>query len=120
MKTTFAMAVTVALTACSNSTGGTKDASSDVSSDTAQETGPVTCTTPGAPCTGGGACFFPVGDCTATTGVCADNSACAGAPTETVCHCDGTQAPLPQCGPGGYALAKASSYGPCPPDAGTD
>ena len=110
---------------CSNSTGGPGDASTDApENDAAQEaaadSGPVTCTTPGAACPSGGKCFFAVGDCAATTGICADDSACAGASTETVCACDGTMPQAPQCGPGNYALVKASAYGPCPADAGTD
>lgn len=112
------------LAACSNSSGpadAATDASNDVGNDVAQEAeAPMTCTTPGAACPSGGKCFFLVGDCTATTGICADDSACAGANTETVCGCDGTMSSPPQCGPGGYALAKAASYGPCPMDAGTD
>jgi hypothetical protein len=116
--------------ACSTSPVAENDASTDASSDGSssdasprdaqQEAAVVTCTTPGAPCMGGGACFFAVGDCTATTGVCSDNSFCDAAPTETVCHCDGTQTPVPQCGPGGYALVKAASFGPCMFDAGFD
>jgi len=108
----------LALTACSNSGGGPSDASADVAQEA--EAGPVTCTTPGADCPGGGKCFFAVGDCTATTGICADDSACAGASTEAVCGCDGSEPQEPKCGPGNYALAKAASYGPCPADAGTD
>ena len=110
------------LAACSDSKVGPSDASTDAADDVAQEAeaGPVTCSTAGAACPGGGKCFFPVGDCSATTGICADDSACAGASTETVCGCDGTQPSVPQCGPGGYALAKAASFGPCPADAGTD
>jgi hypothetical protein len=95
------------------------DASGDASSDVAKEAAPVTCTTPGAKCAGGGSCFFVVGDCTAEAGVCSDDTACTGAPTESVCHCDGTQTVVPQCGPGGTALAQAAHYGPCT-DAGTD
>ena len=114
------VAALAALVGCSNSSGG-QDASTDASNDAAQEAGTVTCTTAGATCPGGGSCFFPVGDCTATTGVCADDSACAGANTESVCTCAGTtQTGVPQCGPGNSALAKAASFGPCPADAGTD
>ena len=116
-KTMFSrVAVVGALTACSNSPVVQKDASSDA----AQEAAVVVCSTPGAACDGGGSCFFAVGDCSATTGVCSDDPACNGAPTETVCHCDGTATALPQCGPGGYALAKAANYGPCSSDGGTD
>jgi hypothetical protein len=119
MKTIFALCGLLA--ACSSSTPGPNDAStSDASSDVAQEAAVVTCTTPGAACPGGGKCFFTVGDCTATTGVCADDSACAGAGTESVCGCDGTQPVVPKCGPGGTALAKAAYFGPCAADAGTD
>jgi len=107
------------LGACSSSTVGQNDASTDAASDAATEAA-VTCSTPGAACPGGGKCFFAVGDCTATTGVCGDDSACAGANTESVCGCDGTQPVVPQCGPGGYALAKAAHFGPCAADAGTD
>ena len=110
------MAVFGVLAACSNSPTVQNDASADA----APEAGPVTCSTPGEACDGGGACFFLVGDCSATTGVCADNSFCAGAPTESACQCDGTNKTVPQCGPGGYALAKAASFGPCASDAGTD
>jgi hypothetical protein len=122
MRTTlFGLAALGVLTACSSSTGGPNDASTDAPSEAQQDAGPVTCTTPGAACPGGGSCFFPVGECTATTGVCADDSACAGAATESVCQCDGTtKTAVPQCGPGGSALAKAASFGPCPADAGTD
>lgn len=113
------------LVGCSNSNVGQSDASTDApandaAQDGAVEAGPVTCTTPGAACPSGGKCFFAVGDCTATTGICADDSACAGASTETVCACDGTMPQAPQCGPGGYALVKAASFGPCAADAGTD
>ncbi len=127
-KTIFSRLVALwVVTACSTSPiaqndASTTDASSDASSsDAPQEAAVVTCSTPGAACAGGGACFFAVGDCTATMGVCSDNSYCDAAPTETVCHCDGTQTPVPQCGPGGYALVKAASFGPCTVfDAGFD
>jgi len=124
MKTAVLLGAVV-LCACSNSTGGPGDAATDApandgGSEAAADAGPVTCTTPGAACPSGGKCFFAVGDCTATTGICADDSACAGASTETVCGCDGTMPQAPQCGPGNYALVKASAYGPCPADAGTD
>ena len=118
MTKTFVLALGL-LAACSSSTGGPNDASTDATNDAASEAA-VTCTTPGAACPGGGKCFFPVGDCSATTGVCADDSACAGANTESVCGCDGTQPQVPQCGPGNYALAKARYFGPCLADAGTD
>jgi len=111
------------LAACSNSPDKGSDASVDAPSgaDVAQEAAVVTCTTPGAKCPSGGSCFFAVGDCTATTGICADDSFCAGASTETVCHCDGTETPEPQCGPGGYVLAQAANFGPCvASDAGSD
>lgn len=111
------------LTACSTSPGGqdaSTDAASDATSDAAQEAAPVPCSTPGAKCMGGGSCFFAVGDCSATMGVCSDDSVCADASTETVCHCDGTQTATPQCGPGGYALVQALNYGPCTSDAGAD
>ncbi len=108
------------LTACSTSPVGQNDASTDAATDAAQEAAVVTCTTPGATCPGGGSCFFAVGDCSATTGVCSDDSACASAGTESVCGCDGTQPVVPKCGPGNYALAKAAHFGPCATDAGTD
>jgi hypothetical protein len=114
---TMLLGAVALLSACSNSPVNQSDASTDAASDGAQEAA-VTCTTPGAACPGGGSCFFLVGDCTATTGICADDTGCSTASTETVCHCDGTQAPVPQCGPGGYALAKAVNYGPCTGDAG--
>lgn len=121
MKTMLPWAVLGLITACSTSPVGQNDASTnDASQDAAQEAAAVTCTTPGAKCDGGGSCFFAVGDCTATTGVCSDDTACAGASTETVCHCDGTMTAVPQCGPGNYALAKAANYGPCASDGGTD
>jgi hypothetical protein len=124
-KTLLSLALVLA---CSNSTNpqndassgdASGDASSDTSSDVAKEAAAVTCTTPGAKCAGGGSCFFTVGDCTAEAGVCSDDTACTGAGTESVCHCDGTQSVVPQCGPGGTALAQAAYYGPCT-DAGAD
>ncbi len=120
VKTMFSSVALGLLAACSSSPVGQNDASTDATTDAAQEAAVVTCTTPGAACPGGGKCFFAVGDCSATTGVCADDSACAGASTESVCGCDGTQPVVPQCGPGGYALAKAAHFGPCAADAATD
>ncbi len=118
------LAVLGVLTACSTSpvvqNEAGSDAASEAASDAAQEAAVVVCSTPGAACAGGGACFFAVGNCAATTGVCSDNSSCAAAPTETVCHCDGTMTAVPQCGPGGYALVKAANYGPCVSDGGSD
>ena len=111
--------LTLALVGCSTSPGG-QDASADGSNDSAPEAAVVTCTTPGAPCPSGGSCFFAVGSCGAPLGVCSDDSFCADAGTESVCHCDGTQSVVPQCGPGGYALAKAAHFGPCNTDAGPD
>ena len=110
-----------ALCACSSSQPN-NDAGADASSpnDAAQEAAVVTCTTPGAACPSGGKCFFTVGDCTATTGICADDSYCASAKTETMCGCDGTMSSVPQCGPGNYALVKAANFGPCTSDGGAD
>ena len=110
----------LALSACSSPTVTGNDASIDASADVAQEASVVTCTTPGATCPSGGKCFFPVGDCNATVGVCDDDSFCADAGTESVCGCDGTMPVVPKCGPGNYALAKAAHFGPCATDAGTD
>jgi hypothetical protein len=110
------------VTACSNSPVGQNDAStSDAANDSPQqqEASVVTCSAPGA-CPTGGVCFFAVGDCTATTGICSDDSACDGGSTETMCFCDGSENPVAQCGPGGYATVKAASFGPCPLDASTD
>jgi hypothetical protein len=107
--------------ACSSTPAPQKDASTDATAnDVTQEAAVVMCSTPGAACPTGGKCFFAVGNCGATMGVCADDSSCTGAPTESVCQCDGTAVVLPQCGPGGYALAKATNYGPCTSDAGAD
>ena len=117
------VAALIVLTACSSTPVGQNDASTDASAeasnDVAQEAAIVPCSTPGAKCPSGGSCFFAVGDCSATTGICYD-SFCISAPTETVCHCDGSETAVPQCGPGNYALAQASYYGPCVNDAGTD
>ena len=117
------MLLLLTLTACSSSTppnDASTEASTDASNDAPAEAAAVTCTTPGAACPSGGKCFFPIGDCSATEGVCADDSFCADAGTETVCACDNSQPQAPQCGPGNTALVKARYYGPCLSDAGAD